>query len=206
MFDSLPKLQISLIFFSRVLLGFIIAIALALALPKLFGGQSYSVLSNSMAPAVQAGDMVAVLPVKPDQIRVGEIIAFNDPDGTGKLFQHRVQSLTTGSGNLVQVVTKGDANNTVERWTASANGQVGRVVFVVPKVGFVFGRIFSGSPVAIAGNQIPPGTLLLSGLMLIFGIIALVGIFREPAAQPSTLPDWREAGAPPRFDNFGGSK
>ena len=66
-------------FVIATVIAFICVVGAALALPALFGGQSFSVLSNSMAPAVNTGDMVTVIPLKPRDIEVGQIVAFNDP-------------------------------------------------------------------------------------------------------------------------------
>ena len=47
------------------------------------------------------------------------------------------------------MVTKGDANNTVQRWSIPADGRVGRVLYRVPRAGYLlagtrtrYGRIF----------------------------------------------------------------
>ena len=39
--------------------------------------------------------------------------------------------------NEVEFITKGDANTSVEQWRITPDGQIGRVVFRVPKVGYV---------------------------------------------------------------------
>lgn len=60
-------------------------------------------------------------------------------------------------------MTKGDANDTVERWTVPADGRIGRVVFHVPALGYVMA--LGGTPAArIALITIP--ALLLAGFAL----------------------------------------
>jgi hypothetical protein len=39
------------------------------------------------------------------------------------------------------VVTKGDANNAVERWSVASNGRLGRVVYRLPKLGFALFQV-----------------------------------------------------------------
>jgi signal peptidase len=172
-------------FSSRVLIvmliTMVVGLGLALAAPKLIGGQSYSVLSGSMSPVVNTGDMVAVVPIKGSEIKTGEIVAFSDPD-SGKLFQHRVKSVerTGNDQTTVSVITQGDANTASEEWAVNENAEVGQVVFVVPWVGNVVGRVTGGKPVTIFNKPIPLGTAIILGLALIFGLIILVQIFREP--------------------------
>jgi signal peptidase len=40
------------------------------------------------------------------------------------------------NGATASFVTKGDANNTAERWNVPADGSIGRVAYDVPKVGY----------------------------------------------------------------------
>lgn len=161
---------------------FIFSLGSVLAIPKFFGGQSYSVLSGSMSPVVNTGDMVTVIPIKGKDMKTGDIVAFSDPEGTGKLFQHRVQSLkrTGVNGTTISVVTKGDANTATEKWMTTQNAKVGKVILVVPKAGFIFGNLTGGKPVSILNKEIPLGMAIILGLVIIVSIIVLIGIFREP--------------------------
>jgi len=45
--------------------------------PKVAGHHMYMVLSGSMAPAFDTGSLTFVKPVKPEQIKEGDIITFN---------------------------------------------------------------------------------------------------------------------------------
>lgn len=154
-------------------------LAAVLIAPKVVGGDSMAVLSGSMSPAVDTGDMVVIVPQKAEDIKVGQIVAFNDPNGSDKLYQHRVQYVGE-SGNTIQVVTKGDANKSGEKWQTRPGEEVGKVALVVPKVGFVMNRISGGKPVSIAGRDFPLGTLLLIIAVFIAGAIVIIGILRSP--------------------------
>lgn len=118
----------------------LVALVTVVAAPRLVGGQSYSVLSNSMAPTVETGDLVIVTPRRVGEIEVGEIVAFADPDRSGRTLQHRVQRVRR-QGSAIEVVTMGDANTGYERWRAPAEATVGRVAVVISKAGYVFGPI-----------------------------------------------------------------
>jgi signal peptidase I len=130
-----------------VALGLGIGICGVIAAPSLFGGRSLTVMSGSMEPALAVGDVVIGSRVSPAQVRVGDIITFSDPEGTGKLITHRVRRVRIADGTA-HVVTKGDNTNAVERWDIPASGSLGRVEYRVPLLGFLvfwlngpFGRI-----------------------------------------------------------------
>ena len=72
-------------------------------------------------------------------------------------------------------MTKGDANNTAEHWAVPTSGRIGRVVYRVPKLGYVTARLRS----AVLG----PILLAVSALGL--ALLALVRIWRPPAVPAS---------------------
>jgi signal peptidase len=105
--------------------------------------------------------------VAPLDVRVGDIVSFRDPTDQKTLITHRVRSFKVHDGT-VDFVTKGDANNTVEKWSIPASGRLGLVVLHVPKVGYALvwasGRTGRIALIAV------PGVLL--------GIIELRRIWR----------------------------
>ena len=111
------------------------AVALAIGLPNVFGFKSFTVMSGSMEPAIGTGSVVVERPIAPRDARVGDVVTFQDPEGTGRLITHRVTRVRV-SGSTASFVTKGDANNTAERWNVPATGSIGRVAYDVPKVGY----------------------------------------------------------------------
>ena len=64
-------------------------------------------------------------------------------------------------GKRISFVTQGDANTGREHWRVAADGQLGRVSYVVPKLGFVAAEI--GTPAGRIGLVAVPALLL--GLM-----------------------------------------
>jgi len=162
--------------------------ALVLVAPKFVGGQSLSVLSGSMAPVVNTGDMVAIVPQKATDIEPGQIVAFNDPNGSGRLYQHRVQSIEQENDQLI-VVTKGDANNSGETWQTPLDSEVGKVVLIVPYVGTVVGHVTSGKPIPVFGREVPLGTLAIAIVMLLIGGILIIGILRSDSKGKNDGPE-----------------
>ena len=119
---------------SAVLLLAVAALT-ALLLGRAAGYQVLIDRSDSMQPAIAAGDLIVTKHVRPAEVRVGDIVTFADASRGGELVTHRVIA-KRDKGKRVAVVTRGDANTGVERWVADANGTVGRFAFRIPKLGF----------------------------------------------------------------------
>jgi signal peptidase I len=140
----------------RVLLA-AAAIALVGVAAGLAGGYRVLVVrSGSMAPALQAGDAIVVRAVAPAAARPGQVVTFRDPSRAGLLVTHRVRELRERDGR-VEVVTRGDANREVERWSIGADGRLGRLVLRLPRAGRLLGWL--ATPWLISG-------LLLGGSLV----------------------------------------
>jgi signal peptidase I len=155
------------IFAVWALSAFVLGLLLSAALPLAFGARSMVVRSGSMTPAIRTGDVIVVRPIAPDEAKVGDIVTFQDPDGSGRLMVHRVRAIFR-QGREVAVTTQGDANTTRERWTVPATGTIGIVAYRVPLLGFAVGWI--GSPAGRIGLMIVPALAL--------GASMLIGIWR----------------------------
>ena len=139
------------------LAGFAIGIAAATGGPVLFGKRSFVVLSGSMEPVLSTGDVVIEQPVAPRDVRVGDVVTFNDPDQAGRRITHRVRSVHFAGGRA-RFVTKGDANDTSEHWEMDAGGRLGRVAYRVPLVGYGIVRL--SDPAAKFALVMVPALLL----------------------------------------------
>jgi signal peptidase len=150
--------------------GFVLAMLLSSVLPLAFGDRSLVVRSGSMTPAIRTGDVVAVHPIAPTSARIGDIVTF---DNHGKLTSHRARAIER-RGTDVLFTTQGDANTGQEHWKVPANGRIGRVMYRVPKLGFVVVRV-----------QSPAGRFVLIILpALALGFTVLRRIWRnEPSPE-----------------------
>lgn len=147
-------------------IGLLAGTLLAAVAPQLAGYRSFTVRSGSMTPAIETGDVVVTEPISPLGARVGDVVTFVDPEGTGKLFSHRVQSVRA-EGDQVAFVTRGDANTSTERWRVPAGGSIGKVVYRIPKVGYALAWIDS-APARLALIAIPALLLLWAALLRIW--------------------------------------
>lgn len=151
-----------------------VLLALAIALPLAFGARPHTVLTGSMEPAIAAGDVVIDERISPTSARVGDVVTFRDPEDQSRLITHRVRSIRR-AGSHLWFVTRGDANNTTERWRIAVDGELGRVAYAVPWVGHV--AVISRTPVGLVVLLIVP--------LLLLGLDELVRIWRPPAERAS---------------------
>jgi signal peptidase I len=114
--------------------GFVIGLVVAVTVPVAFGMRPLTVLTGSMRPVIQPGDMVVDEQIRGDQIRIGDIITFQEPHGD-RTITHRVRKVSISEGQA-RVTTRGDANDKPEKWQIPVAGSVGRVVYQVPKIGY----------------------------------------------------------------------
>ncbi|HYH27452.1 MAG TPA: signal peptidase I, partial [Actinomycetota bacterium] len=119
-----------------MLIGLGVGVALAARGPALFGRVSLTVMSGSMEPAIGTGDLIVEERISPLQVRVGDVVTFNDPSDPTRLVTHRVRMVDV-EGNAVNVTTRGDANTASESWSAPVDGEVGRVLYRMPALGYL---------------------------------------------------------------------
>jgi signal peptidase len=161
-----PHLRRLWLFLLWLGLGIVFASLLAATGPLALGDRSFTMRSGSMAPAIETGDVVVTEPIMPLAAQVGDIVTFRDPEGSGKLFSHRVQAIRP-VGADVRFVTRGDANTSTERWNVPSDGSVGRVLYTVPKIGYAL--MWTGTvPARIALIVVPALLLCWTGLKRIW--------------------------------------
>jgi len=118
---------------------FIFAALAALVLvvaPMATGSQTYTVLTNSMAPKYAPGTFLVVKPTPFAELRVGDIITYQIESGKPAVISHRIITVgTTQSGERV-FTTKGDNNSLADAAPVHAPQVRGKLLYAVPYVGF----------------------------------------------------------------------
>jgi len=126
------------------------------AVPQLtLADHSYVVRSDSMSPAIQAGDVVIVEDVSADAIDVEDVITFRRGD---QLATHRVVEVVERDG-VVQFRTKGDANEEPDTQLVTPEEVVGRVSITIPLIGHVV--TFAQTQVGILTLVVIPAAALV---------------------------------------------
>ncbi|MCL2653989.1 MAG: signal peptidase I [Propionibacteriaceae bacterium] len=177
----------------------ILTVALVVV-PKVTGGMSLTVLTGSMRPGINPGDVVVTRGVDTQQaasLNIGDVITFLPYPDDPTLVTHRIIAKSVGAAG-VSFITQGDNNNVADSWGPVHDFQVrGNVLYVVPKVGWA--RQWVGQ----AGPWLVPGV----GVLLIgVGIVSVVTSRRRPD-EPDLDPDEEDpddgGDAPPRRADWG---
>ena len=152
---------------------------LALAIgPRILGYQTSTMLTGSMSPLINPGDIVVTRPVAVAEIKAGDIITYHIPVEDQRVETHRVTNITTTPDGAFVVQTKGDANNGVDPWLATiSTPTVDRHVMTIPYVG--------------EGIRAVRQPLVLNALMYgapaVLVLSMLTALWRKPSKEP--VPD-----------------
>lgn len=107
---------------------------------NLFGFRPYIVLSGSMEPNLQVGDMVVSRAVREEQVEIGDVITFEDEYGA--TITHRVEDIIIKDGKKLYK-TKGDNNNTSDVGLITIENIKGTYAFKVNKLGIIATQIIT---------------------------------------------------------------
>lgn len=128
-----------------------------------------SVLSGSMSPTFNAGDVIVGKIVNPDVLNQGDIVTFRFGNS---LTTHRIASVIKEEGKL-SFKTKGDNNNTEDLESVSEQKIVSRYIFRIPLLGFV-----------VAYMKGPIGLIIIWALVI---FIILKDIYRVHFKRNKTI-------------------
>ena len=105
--------------------------------PSVGGKFPMIVLTDSMLPVIESGDLIICQTAEADEIKVGDVISFYDPMGNGtSVVTHRVLEIKNEGGEIT-FRTKGDNNNTEDQVPVKAEDLIGIYQSRIPKVGHV---------------------------------------------------------------------
>ena len=182
---------------SIVLVAIVVLIAVLLMGTKVIGLKTYNVISGSMSPKYNIGDLIYVKSVEPSTIQIGDAISFV-LDESLTVATHEVVDIDVETEHFL---TKGITNNVVDppvsyKTVKGENGNykygnfLGKVVFKIPLLGYVASFV-----------QNPPGTYIA----VTVGAVLLILVFlpdmigkrvkakknkQEPESQePETVPE-----------------
>ena len=99
--------------------------------PNFLGVKSYVIISGSMQPELNIGDIVFVK--KEMDLHEGDIISFRQGQS---VITHRINKVIDEDGKIVYQ-TKGDYNNIEDSGTITAETIEGKVIWKLPKLGNV---------------------------------------------------------------------
>ena len=115
----------------------LLSLCLGFVAMRVLGLGSFIVTGGSMEPSIHKGSLVLVQPVTPSEVKVGDVITFQQ---YGQTTTHRVISIGRGSNGLM-FKTQGDANVVADPEDKFFPGQVGIVRIALPLAGTVAGAM-----------------------------------------------------------------
>lgn len=99
--------------------------------PSWFNTKTFAIISGSMMPEINVGDIVIVKEVKEEELAEGDVISFRRDS---EIITHRIQKIET-ENNETHYITKGDNNKTKDETPVKYNEIEGRVERIVPNLG-----------------------------------------------------------------------
>ena len=112
------------------------AFAVLAAGPHLLGYRTMTMLTASMAPGIDPGDVVITTPLAVSDVTEGMVISYHIPIDDHRVVTHRVTDVAHAPDGPVTVQTKGDANDHPDPWTAVLQGDTAyQVQAVIPDLG-----------------------------------------------------------------------
>ncbi len=160
---------------STVVMVLVVLLALTLVGGRLFGMQTYAVLSGSMEPAYPTGALLYVRKVDPADIQPGQVITFLLDEHT--VATHRVVEVIPDpeEAGIYRYRTKGDANEAADAGLVHCRNVLGTPVASIPYLGYV-----------ITWIQNPPGTYIaISAAAVLLLLVFLPDLFAEDKKKPA---------------------
>lgn len=116
---------------STSIIAILVIIGGLLLIPRLFGCNTYAIISGSMQPNITIGTVVYTHDIDFNKLEVGDIVSYRL---SSKIVTHRIAEIDKEDK---QVVTKGDANTVVDASPISESNIIGKVIFSVPLLGYI---------------------------------------------------------------------
>ena len=153
----------------------------AIVVPKIAGGQPYTVLTGSMRPDYPPGSLIVVKQQPADTLGVGDVITYQIRSGDPEVVTHRIVEVTRADDSDVRFITKGDANNVVDAPAVRAVQVRGRLWYSIPYLGYV-NTWFSGNRRTIV-------VFVIAGALFAYGAWQFYTGIREDRKQDGETPD-----------------
>jgi signal peptidase len=149
-------------------------------LPRAAGWQLYVITGTSMTGTIPRGSLVWADVVVTDGLRVGDVITYRPPPGSGPagLVTHRIVSMRRGDDGRPVFRTKGDHNAAADPWLFTLGARQARIRGHLPHAGRLVAAL----------SQRPVRMLLigLPALLIALGCAAELRRCAGTAAAPAT--------------------
>jgi signal peptidase len=153
----------------RKVIFIVLALAAAISpaiLTSQFGFGFSPILTGSMQPSANAGDVYITRLVNASEVSVGDVIAVNN-QVTGTYYSHRIEEIRNINGTL-RITTRGDANELADRepYMVSPVGTISQVQYRIPIIGRPMVYLNT-----VQGRQLTASALVIANLLALFGFL-----------------------------------
>ena len=114
---------------------------------KLLGVKQYVVMTGSMQPKYNIGDIIIDKEIKKEEIKEGDVITYSLGDGEHTV-SHRIIKIIEKDGETLYQ-TKGDNNNTPDKELVKYSQIQGKAIFKLNKMGIILKSFTTGTAIAI---------------------------------------------------------
>jgi signal peptidase len=140
--------------------------------PRFLNYQTSTMLTGSMSPGINPGDVVVSVRTPVSELKVGDVITYSIPVDDHRIETHRVAGINRDAAGAASVTTKGDANPGADPWTAVlSEDYVYTTVGVVP---------YLGDGIRALRQPLVQSTLLYGAPALLV-VLLLASIWGKPA-------------------------
>lgn len=119
-----------------VLMIAVFAALVLIVIPKVTGSQTYTVLTNSMAPNFPPGTFLVVKPVDFADLKYGDVVTFQMYSGRPDVETHRIVGFAATQDGEKTLITKGDNNGVSDADPVRSLQVKGKLFYAVPYVGY----------------------------------------------------------------------
>lgn len=155
--------------FTSLLVGLAVVLAILLVGVRLVGFQVFFILSGSMEPEYRVGSLIYVKEVDYTELKPGDVITYMLSEDT--VSTHRIVEVIPDEEDpaVLRFSTKGDANEAVDGTLVHYKNILGTPVLSIPYLGYLASYISS-----------PPGTYVaISVGAFLLALMFLPDLFRE---------------------------
>ena len=138
------------VFFALIVIYLVINIFFPRKVIKIFKRETFVILTDSMEPVLNVGDMVIIKATDPSKLQKGDIIAFYvDANNDGKMdvVTHYFERIDIINGDEVYRTTSEASRSQLDSWYLQEDNIIGKYKYHIPKIGKVV--FYLRSPIGI---------------------------------------------------------
>jgi len=139
-----------------IVIALLFPLLICLVAPLFVGGSFSVIMSGSMEPAIPVGSIVIVKKVNPEDVKVGDVIAFQT--GESRTIHRVVEKVVEDDSFYFR--TKGDANEDPDPWIVKPQDVKGALLLTIPYYGYLL--YYAGTPLGVALFILVPAIILIA--------------------------------------------